>query len=213
MKNKLLFLISAVLASFFFCFGCAKREIANSHSKGKNIICFGDSITFGYGVLPVENYPTALSKILGKNVINAGIDGDTSGEALKRLKSDVLERDPYLVIVEFGGNDFLRKTPVEDTVSNIRKMVADIQAHGAMVAVVDISAGLFLAEYGSAYKKLAKDTKSIFVPHVLTGIITNPSMKSDFLHPNQDGYQIIAQRVYKEIVPYIAGTASTTASQ
>jgi lysophospholipase L1-like esterase len=183
--------------------GCAKREIKNTNSTGKNIICFGDSITFGYGAEPQDAYPLALAKMTDMPVINAGIDGDTSLEALERLDSDVLEREPLLVIIEFGGNDFLRKIPKETTLSNIKEMVEKIQAKGAMVAIVDISAGMFLGEYRKLFRQLAREKDAIFIPAILNGIITNPSLKSDFLHPNASGYQLIAQRIYREIAPYL----------
>jgi lysophospholipase L1-like esterase len=134
-------------------------------------------------------------------IINAGIDGDTSIEALKRLKPDVLDRQPRLVIIEFCGNDFLRKIPFEVTMSNIKEMVERCQAKGAMVAIADISAGLFLREYRQAFRKLTKEKDAIFIPGTLSGIITNPSMKSDFMHPNANGYQMIAERIYRAILP------------
>jgi len=183
--------------------GCAKREIRNIDSKGKNIICFGDSLTFGYGASQGEDYPTALAKLTDIPVINAGIDGDTSTEALRRIDSDVLERNPLLVIIEFGGNDFLRKIPKELTLNNIKEMVGFIQAKGSMVAIVDISVGIFLGEYRKMFYALAREKKAIFVPAIFSGIITNPRLKSDFLHPNADGYKIIAQRIYRNITPYL----------
>jgi lysophospholipase L1-like esterase len=183
--------------------GCAKREIKNLDSKGTNIICFGDSITFGYGANPGEDYPSALAKMINASVINAGIDGDTSVEALKRLKSDVLDREPLLVIIEFGGNDFLRKIPQEVTMSNIKEMVERIQAQGAMAAIVDMSAGIFLQEYRKAFAEIAHEKSAIFIPSILSGVITNPNLKSDFIHPNADGYKIIAQRIYRTILPYL----------
>jgi len=201
-KNKLLVLL-------FYCsivlllVGCAKREIKNIDAKGTDIVCFGDSITFGYGAQPGEDYPTALAKMIDLPVINSGIDGDTSSEALKRLKSDILDRNPRLVIIEFSGNDFLRKIPKEVTLNNIREMVDQAQSKGAMVAIVDISAGMFLSEYRTAFYKLARGKGAIFIPHILSGIITNPRMKSDFLHPNAEGYKIIAQRIYRTILPYL----------
>jgi acyl-CoA thioesterase-1 len=183
--------------------GCAKREIKNIDSKGASIICFGDSITFGYGVASAEDYPTALAKLVTIPVINMGIDGDTSIEALKRLESDVLERDPLLVIIEFGGNDFLRKIPQDVTLKNVKEMVEKIQARGAMAAVVDISAGMFLAEYRRAFDKLAKEKGALYIPSIFSGIITNPRLKSDFIHPNAEGYKLIAQRIYQTIKPYL----------
>jgi len=201
-KNKLLVLL-------FYCsivlllVGCAKREIKNIDSKGKNIVCFGDSITFGYGAEPGGDYPSALTKMTSIPVINAGIDGDTSTEAIKRIKSDVLDRDPLLVIVEFGGNDFLRKIPQEITLNNMREIIDEIQAQGAMVAVVDISTGMILKEYHSPFYNLAREKGAIFIPPILSGIITNPRLKSDFIHPNADGYNVIAQRIYRVITPYL----------
>jgi acyl-CoA thioesterase-1 len=183
--------------------GCAKREIKNIDSKGRNIICFGDSITFGYGASEGQDYPAALAKIVDIPVINAGIDGDTSIEALKRIKSDVLEREPLLVIIEFGGNDFLRKIPQEVTINNIKEMVRQVQARRAMVALVDISTGIFLREYRAIFSNLAKETGAIFIPSILSGIITNPSLKSDFLHPNGAGYKLIAERIQQAIEPYL----------
>jgi len=192
---------------FIFCafllVGCAEREIKNLDSRGKNIICFGDSITFGYGASPGEDYPSALAKSLEIPVINAGIDGDTSTEALQRIDSDVLNRNPLLVIIEFGGNDFLRKVPMEITINNIKQMVERIQVKGAMVAIADISAGMFFSEYRKAFQTLAREKQAMFIPHILSGIITTPSMKSDFLHPNANGYKMVSQRIQRVITPYL----------
>jgi len=201
-KNKLL-VLWLYCSMVLLLAGCAKREIINIDSKGKNIICFGDSITFGYGVEPGEDYPMALAKLVTIPVLNMGIDGDTSTEALKRLHSDALSRDPLLVIIEFGGNDFLRKIPREVTVSNIKEMVEKVQAKGAMAAIVDISAGMFLAEYRKDFSNLAREKGAIFIAGALSGIITNPHLKSDFIHPNTSGYKLIAQRIHQAIKPYL----------
>ena len=183
--------------------GCEKKEIKNLNAQGKNIICFGDSITFGYGANPGEDYPSLLAKMIDIPVINAGIDGDTSTEGLKRVKSDVLDRDPLLVIIAFGGNDFLRRIPCEVTANNIREMIDKVQAGGAMVAIADISASVLLTEYRKAFYNVAQEKSAIYIPSIFSGIITNPNLKSDFIHPNSDGYKMIAQRVYRAIRPYL----------
>lgn len=197
----ILFLVLFILSA-----GCAKRDIKNMDSKGSNIICFGDSITFGYGVEKGEDYPSFLGKIVNIPVINAGVDGDSSTEGLKRLDSDVLNKKPLLVIIEFGGNDFLLKIPIDVTLKNMEEMVESIQAAGAMAALVDISTGFVLNDYRGKIIKLAKQKKAIFIPGILNGIITNPRLKSDFLHPNELGYDIIAHKVYRAIKPYLKKT-------
>jgi len=206
-KNKIPIAVLLILGLASSCvlvfLGCAKKDIVNLDSRGKNIICFGDSISFGYGVNQGEDYPNALAKLVEYPVINAGLDGDTSCDGLKRIGPQVIDKEPFLVIVEFGGNDFLKKVPKEDTLKNISLMVDKIHAAGAMAAIADISAGMFFREYRVALRKLASEKGAIFIPSILNGIITTPQLKSDFLHPNADGYILVAKRVYRVIYPYL----------
>jgi len=193
--------------------GCAKRQIKNIDSKGTNIICFGDSITFGHGADSGESYPSRLGEMTNLQVINSGVDSDTSTDALQRIDSDVLEKDGRLVIIEFGGNDFLRKVPIEETISNIKAMVDKIQAKGAMVAIFDVSSGMIMSNYRAAFRNIASEKQAIFIPDALKGIITNPQLKSDFIHPNGIGYKMAAQRVYRTILPYLNENALLKAAR
>ncbi|MCM8757501.1 MAG: arylesterase [Candidatus Omnitrophica bacterium] len=202
MKNKLIFIIVLSVFSGIVFVGCERKEIKNVDSKGESIICFGDSITSGYGVNFDESYPSILEGMLSLPVINAGLDGDTTSEALKRLKEDVLDKKPFLVIIELGGNDFLRRIPLSETLKNIEEMIVKIQNYGAMVVLVDISAGLIMSEYYKEYKKLSKKYQAIFVPHLLRGILTQRGLKVDFIHPNPEGHRIIAKRIYQVISPF-----------
>ena len=195
-----------LFAIFYLLFtlnGCAKKEIKNIDSHGKNIICFGNSITFGYGASPGKDFPRALAKMIDIPVINSGLDGDDTNTALKRLNNDVLSRNPLLVIIEFGGNDFLRKIPLEDTLKNIEEMIVKIHSVGAMVALADISMGIIMDSYSKGFKRLCNKHQVIYIPSLLKGIITNESLRSDFIHPNASGYKVIAHRIYRTIIPYI----------
>lgn len=204
LKNKINFLVLVFLYSCVLVLsGCAKKEIKNIDSKGTNIICFGDSLTLGYGTNPGEDYPSALARMVDIPVINAGIDGDTSVTALERLKADVLDKNPLLVVIEFGGNDFLRSIPLEETVKNIEEMVKKIQAAGSMAVIADISTGMIMGNYRKEFKLLSRKYNAIFLSHLLSGIFTNSSLKSDFIHPNTEGYKLIAQRIYSTIKPYL----------
>ncbi|MFH1578483.1 MAG: GDSL-type esterase/lipase family protein [Candidatus Omnitrophota bacterium] len=195
-----------LIVFFFFLFsflGCTKYEIKNIHSRGEDIICFGNSITAGSGASKDESYPGLLSKLLGYPIINAGKSGDSSSDGLRRLERDVLIYQPRVVIIEFGGNDFLRKLSLSQAIDNIQIMTEKIQAKGAMVAIVDISSGMIMGGYRKGYKKLARQMQAIFIPNLLEGIINNPSLRSDHIHPNAEGYKIIAERIYKVIKPYL----------
>jgi acyl-CoA thioesterase-1 len=199
------FIISRICLLILVCLfsGCARSDITNLESNGKNIICFGDSITVGFGAENGQDYPTALAKMINLPVVNAGLNGDTSNEAIRRIETDVLSKDPLLVIVEFGGNDFLGKRPLEETMKNIEEMIKIIQARGAIVAIADIGNIMVMGNYGKEFRHLSKKYGAILIPGILNGIITDPELKSDVIHPNSKGYQLIAHRVYRGIIPYL----------
>ena len=71
----------------------------NSPFIGKRIVAFGDSITAFTGWVKM------LGGELGTRVVNAGVGGNTTNDAVSRIKSDVLDRDPDIVIMMFGMND------------------------------------------------------------------------------------------------------------
>ncbi len=184
--------------------GCSKApDIKNLDSRGANIICLGDSLTSGEGAEPGQDYPSILSGYLGRKVINAGVSGDTTGDALKRIKRDVLEQDPRMVIVILGGNDFLLKLPEEETFRNLEKIVDLIQSGGAAVTLAEVKTGLLKDPYLSGFKRLARQKKTLLIPNILKGIIGNPELMSDPIHPNARGYAVMAKRIYGGIKPYL----------
>jgi len=208
-KNKLTIrkiIIGFIFGCILFIFlsrGYFYQDYANINSDGKNIICFGDSITFGFGASPGQSYPDFLAQKIDFPVINAGVDGDDTTQALFRIYSDVLSREPLLVIIEFGGNDFLRGIPVEKTAANIEEMIRQIKEAGAMIALMELSRREIMREYSEMMRALARKHGCILIPEVLDRIIADPSLKSDFVHPNAQGYKVIAERVYRRIRPVL----------
>ena len=185
-----------------FLLGCSP-SIKNLNSTGENVVCFGDSITYGVGAEEGKNYPFYLAQMIERNVINAGVSGDTTMSALRRIKRDVLDKNPYLVIVELGGNDFLRKMPLKETLRNLEEIITHIQGKGAIVVLCDVSTGFIMRGYSVHLGKIARKHGAVFIPHLLEGIINNLKLKSDYIHPNSKGYKIIAQRIYAAIKPYL----------
>jgi len=187
-----------------------RSDISNIDSRGKYVVCFGDSITQGFGAGPKSSYPAYLSKLMSVPVLNAGIEGDTSEGALKRIKSDVLDREPLMVVLEFGANDFLTRMTLEETRRNIGSIIRQCQEQGAIVALADVSNMHLMPEYGPMFRSLSRTYKTIYIPNLLNGIFDNARLKSDYFHPNASGYQIIAQRVYRAILPYLNQNAMLT---
>jgi len=167
------------------------------------VICFGDSLTEGVGAGAREDYPSLLAQQLQYSVINAGKSGDTSADGLARLERDVLGRNPRLVIVLFGGNDFLRQVSLSATRKNLEEMIQTIQARGAMVALVGTRLGFFTDEYGPIYQEIAQRYGALFIPEILKGILSDPKLKSDSIHPNGAGYRLMAERIIERIKPLL----------
>lgn len=170
-------------------------RVENLGSRGSSIIAYGDSLTAGFGAEAGEDYPSQLSKRLGVTLINAGVSGDTTESALARIDSDVLTRDPRIVIVGLGGNDFLRGVPLPATEANLRTIVRRIKGAGAMVVVLGFRFPSFNANYEAMYERVADDERCLLVTGVLSGILTDPALKSDEIHPNARGYALMAERI------------------
>jgi acyl-CoA thioesterase-1 len=177
--------------------------VRNLRSPGETIICFGDSLTEGVGAGSGEDYPSALSRLIGFPVVNAGRRGDTTRQALARLGDAVSHRNPRLVIVLLGGNDFLRQAPRQETRQNLEEIVIRIQAEGAMVAIVGMRLGLFTDEFGSIFEQTADKFGALYIPQVTKGILNDSSLRSDPIHPNSTGYRLIAERVADKIRPLL----------
>lgn len=201
--KKIVFLILAipVLSLFFSCH--RQPAVENIDSKGKNIICFGNSLTSGVGARADNNFPDILRKRLPVAVINAGKPGDTSKDALLRLRKDVLLKDPFLVIVEFGGNDFLQRIKVDTTISNIEEIVRRIQQQGAMVVLCEVSAGYWGDSYRRGFRRIARKHRCLLIENILGGIINDPDKMYDYIHPNSEGYAVMAEEILGVVKPLV----------
>ncbi|MBV8200863.1 MAG: arylesterase, partial [Acidobacteria bacterium] len=115
--------------------GC--RRPPNLDSPGSAIVCLGDSITSGVGASEGHAYPDVLAASLGREVINDGVPGDTAADGLGRLPQ-VLAQDPWLVIVELGGNDILRQVPSERTEEALDGIVRQLLAARVLPVLVAV---------------------------------------------------------------------------
>lgn len=172
-------------------------EIKNINSNGANIIAFGDSLVYGVGASDKGKTDlfSLVSKEIGVPIINVGVSGNTTEEALKRIDKDVLSKDPKIVFVLLGGNDYLQKKMKDDTFLNLRNIIKKIQDKGAIVILIGVRGGIFIDRFEEDYKNLAKEFNTGYVENILDGIVTNRSLMYDSIHPNDKGYEIISLRV------------------
>lgn len=171
----------AVLGSAWF--GRSDTPPASPPTAGERIIAFGDSLVEGVGASPDHDVVSVLSRRLGVPIINAGRRGDTTAAALVRLDRAVLSRNPRVVLVLLGGNDVLRRVPKQTTFENLATIVARIRARGAAVVLVGVKVGLFSDTYGAEYTRVAR------------ALSADSSRMSDGVHPNDRGYEMMADRL------------------
>lgn len=159
--------------------GCGRRRFRKLVA-GDAILAVGDSLTAGFGAPKGADYPAQLAQILGRKVINGGVSGDTSAQALARLPA-LLAQKPKLVVVSIGGNDFLQRQPESGTRENIRKMVAIPHfTTGELLRVV--------SEH-PLYAELADELDVPLLKGAWAEILGDKDLKSDAVHANAAGYR------------------------
>jgi lysophospholipase L1-like esterase len=194
-------LLSPLLLSIFLLTACSETKQPALH--GQNIICFGDSLTYGTGAPREKSYPTQLSELIGLPVINAGIPGDTTARALQRLERDVLSHAPRIVLITLGGNDLKNGVDKKTAFQNLNDIVRAIQNEGALVVIGGIRLLFWDRGYAEEYEKLAEETGAILVPDILSGLMGTEKFMSDTIHPNAAGYEVMAKRFHKAIESYL----------
>ena len=197
---------AAALVALVLVAGCRKASITNARPSGANVIAFGDSLTAGYRVAEGEGWPERLSAIVGRPIVNRGVSGDTTGDGLARLERDVLDGDPRIVLVCLGGNDMLRRMPADQQFDNLRAIIRRIQEKGALVVLIGTEGYKVLSpvDYGERYEALARETGAVYVPDLLKGVLMDPSLMLDQIHPNARGHEMIARRIAGEAGEYLA---------
>jgi lysophospholipase L1-like esterase len=197
MTTRRLWLTAALAASA----GCGRRPgpAAAAVPSGATVLALGDSITAGVGAEPAASYPARLAELTGWNVVNAGVSGDTSAQALQRLPALLAEHRPALVIVSIGGNDFLRRVGSAETEQHLRRIVAATLEAPAQVLLVAVpqpsltaAAGLGLSDH-PVYARLADELKLPLHAQGWSRVLGDDKLKSDQIHANAAGYRAFAE--------------------
>ena len=196
MKKVILVVVLITLVAGVSLWALRKeREITNFPPKDGPIVAFGDSLIEGVGATAGVDLPALLSEKIGEPIINMGASGETSAEGLARVDK-VTAQNPSVVLVLFGGNDLLRKISKNQTFENLDKIILRLQESGAVVILLGIRGGLLSDNYEGNFENLAKERGALYVPDVLNGIFGHPKFMSDGIHPNNEGYVKIADKIY-----------------
>ncbi|WP_299252909.1 arylesterase [uncultured Aquimarina sp.] len=193
-----------------------KESTEDIKTATKTILCFGDSITAGYGLDDtVDAYPAILqSKIdsldLAYTVINSGVSGETTAGGKSRLPW-IMKQPIDIFLLELGANDGLRGIPLAETRANLQAIIDMIQEKSPDTQI--ILAGMQLPpnmgqEYTTGFRTifsdLAKQNNIAFIPFILKDVGGIAELnQNDGIHPTVEGHKIVAQTVWEVLKPML----------
>jgi len=169
--------------------------------QGSTVLVVGDSLVAGTGAAAGRDWPAGLAQRTGWDVVNAGVPGDTTADAQRRLGELIDTHQPQAIVLAIGGNDFLRNVPPERTRANLDAMLrASLAAtgHVALVAIPAKSVGAALAGRLAdhpLYAELAATHPVAQVPEVVADVLSRDELRADRIHANAAGYARIADGV------------------
>ena len=179
------------------------------------VLFFGTSLTAGLGLDPEQAYPMLIEKMAQAEgvpikVVNAGLSGETTAGAVRRI--DWVMRAPVdLVVIEAGANDALRGLGPDDARANLEQLIAAVRAKQpqAKIALIQMEAppnyGVpYTRSFHAVYPEVAKKENVALLPFLLDGVAGIPRLNQpDGVHPNLAGERIVADNVWKALKPVV----------
>jgi acyl-CoA thioesterase-1 len=177
------------------------------------LVCFGDSITAGYGLPSGDSYPDFLQRKLDATgyrykVINHGTSGATTKDAVADVHSIVLLH-PAIVVVEFGGNDGLRGLPLAESRRNLDQVLTTLETAHVKVLLAGITLPPnygpdYIREFEKVFHELAAQHHLAFVPMIYSGLVHQQGViQADGIHPTAKGSNIIADTLIGALKPLL----------
>ena len=203
MRRPLSWLAGAAVLLALWAYCDRAPEVRNPKPVSGTIVCFGDSLTYGTGAEPAEAYPAQLSALIGRPVVNAGVPGDTTAQALERLEAGVVTHKPGYVLVTLGGNDLRQRVAPAQIEANLRRIVETCQAAGALVIIGGLEVPLLGGALAAVYAEVARDLGAVLIEDIYAGIRSRPGPMSDAAHPNAAGFRRLAAKFHAALKPYL----------
>ncbi len=192
------------------------EQTVTAINSTKTILCFGDSITAGYGLEDTENaFPGVLkgkidSLNLDYTVINSGLSGETSAGGKSRI-AWVMNQNIDIFILELGANDGLRGVPLSETRANLQAIINIVKEKSPATTIILAGMELppnmgqdYTTEFKQLYSDLAQKNNLVFIPFILKDVGGIAKLnQTDGIHPTVEGHKIVANTVWEVLRPML----------
>lgn len=208
--NKKYIIVSILIIATLFFFNSKNEKLQEVEQiKFQNnqikIVCFGDSITEGYGSDDGHTYPDYLRKELKVSIRNEGVTGDTTYDGIGRLDKVILHK-PTHVILALGSNDYLQQIDLNKVKGNLSHIIKTLTDKNINVYLVKIypKAGIksfvdkeSITKFEEIYRYLSKTYEIKIIDSAWENIWGHKEYFADWIHPNNKGYEIMAKNYAK----------------
>jgi len=187
---------SFLLFSLALLTACGNKSL-QAVSASDTIVAFGDSLTAGYGTSLENSYPSVLAELSGRTVINAGISGETTAQGLQRFGEVLDKHQPKLVILLEGGNDILQNLNLNQAKKNLSLMIQQANSRSVSVVFIGVPEKNLLSSAAPFYAELAEEHELVYANDLMGKLLKSPSLKSDTVHLNANGYRKMAEQIHE----------------
>jgi acyl-CoA thioesterase I len=191
-------------------------------TEGRGVVLFvGTSLTAGLGLDVEEGYPARVQEKIDSaglpfEVVNAGVSGETSAAARRRLESWLIRQPFDVLVIETGANDMLRGADADSLRANLQAMIDTVRSArpDARIALAGMVAAPNLGrDYGerfaAVYRDLARENDVLLIPFLLEDVAGEPELNlPDGIHPNADGQRRVAATVWEALEPLLRREAA-----
>jgi lysophospholipase L1-like esterase len=208
-------IVSAALLTIFLLLSCKKEIAPDSFTQ---IDAWGDSLTYGQGSTDGQTYPYDLQKLSNIKVYNYGISGQTSTQVRDRMLTKSSHGDAAIIWV--GRNNYGDPVQVKADIDTMVKRLASKRylvlgilngddrnewkgnpGYELIIALNHDLANIYGNHFIDirSYLVSSYDKSSPADSLNMTDDVVPASLRADFLHLNNKGYQLVAKRIYQKI--------------
>ncbi|MDR1620888.1 MAG: GDSL-type esterase/lipase family protein [Synergistaceae bacterium] len=94
------------------------------------ILCLGDSLTYGFGISRQDTWVSLTAERTKLELVNRGINGDTTGGMLARFGDEAAAYSPNKVLLMGGSNDIFVSNSADSAKANMSALAHQAVALG-----------------------------------------------------------------------------------